>query len=224
MQVLEAKKFDVQVQQLDLSIEPLEKPLPSCVFCKRQLVTIVLKNISKNGNSYDIHECAQCEIAMLNPFPSDLELGKLYSSGNYRATKGKRFGHIIETLIHLGRIKKRKRIHQFTKVGKILDTGCGRGLFLDVMRRGGWDVIGTEFNEETASHAIKAYGLKVFPGDIIQHKLKSESIDAININQVLEHLKNPHEIIMESKIIGDFYRVPSDQSYIVDMKNGNSNS
>ena len=32
------------------------------------------------------------------------------------------------------------------------------------------------------------------------------------------------EIIMESKIIGDFYRVPTDQSYIVDMKNGNSNS
>jgi 2-polyprenyl-3-methyl-5-hydroxy-6-metoxy-1,4-benzoquinol methylase len=67
------------------------------------------------------------------------------------------------------------------------------------MRRGGWDVIGTEFNEETASHATKAYGLKVFPGNIIQHKLKSESIDAINVNQVLEHLKNPHEIIMESK-------------------------
>ena len=32
------------------------------------------------------------------------------------------------------------------------------------------------------------------------------------------------EIIMESKIIGDFYHVPTNQSYIVDMKNGNSNS
>jgi 2-polyprenyl-3-methyl-5-hydroxy-6-metoxy-1,4-benzoquinol methylase len=66
------------------------------------------------------------------------------------------------------------------------------------MQRGGWDAIGTEFNEETASHATNAYGLKIFPGDIAQHKLKSESIDAININQVLEHLKNPHEVIKES--------------------------
>jgi 2-polyprenyl-3-methyl-5-hydroxy-6-metoxy-1,4-benzoquinol methylase len=135
---------------------------------------------------------------MLNPFLSDIELGKLYSSGNYRTAKGERFGYIIETLIHLGRIKKRKRIQQFIKPGKILDIGCGRGLFLNVMQRGGWDAIGTEFNEETASHATNAYGLKIFPGDIAQHKLKSESIDAININQVLEHLKNPHEVIKES--------------------------
>jgi 2-polyprenyl-3-methyl-5-hydroxy-6-metoxy-1,4-benzoquinol methylase len=201
MQVLEAKKFNAQVQQLDNLIKSFDKQPPplNCVFCKRKLVTIVLKNIPKNGNFYNIHECDHCQISMLDPFPSDAELAKLYSSGNYRAAKGKRFGYIIETLIHLVRIKKRRRIQRFAKAGKILDIGCGRGLFLDLMSRDGWDTIGTEFNEETASHAIKAYGLKVFPGDIIQHKLKSGSIDAININQVLEHLKNPHEVIMESK-------------------------
>ena len=171
---------------------------PNCIFCKKELAILVLKNISKNGNSYDIYECDQCEIAMLNPFATDIELAKLYSCGNYRTAKGKRFGYIIETLIHLGRIKKRKRIHQFIKTGKILDIGCGRGLFLDVMRRGGWDTIGTEFNEETASYAINTYGLKILPGDIAQHKLPAESLDAININQVLEHLKNPDKVLEES--------------------------
>ena len=171
---------------------------PNCIFCKKELAILVLTNISKNGNSYDIYECDQCEIAMLNPFPTDIELAKLYSCGNYRTTKGKRFGYIIETLIHLGRIKKRKRIHQFVKTGKILDIGCGRGLFLDVMRRGGWDTIGTEFNEETASYAINTYGLKILPGDIAQYKLPAESLDAININQVLEHLKNPDKVLEES--------------------------
>jgi len=171
---------------------------PNCIFCKKELAILVLTNISKNGNSYDIYECDQCEIAMLNPFATDIELAKLYSCGNYRTAKGKRFGYIIETLIHLGRIKKRKRIHQFVKTGKILDIGCGRGLFLDVMRRGGWDTIGTEFNEETASYAINTYGLKILPGDIAQHKLPAESLDAININQVLEHLKNPDKVLEES--------------------------
>ena len=70
---------------------------PNCIFCKKELAILVLKNISKNGNSYDIYECDQCEIAMLNPFATDIELAKLYSSGNYRTTKGKRFGYIIET-------------------------------------------------------------------------------------------------------------------------------
>tara|TARA_B110000438_G_scaffold149665_1_gene143991 strand:- start:40 stop:888 length:849 start_codon:yes stop_codon:yes gene_type:complete len=135
---------------------------------------------------------------MLHPFPSEEELTKLYSCGNYRTKTGKRFGSTIEFLIYLGRLRKRRRISQFVKVGKILDIGCGRGLFLDVMRRGGWDPIGTELNEKTAFYAFKTYGLKVLHGDITQHKLLSQSLDAININQVLEHLKNPDQVIEES--------------------------
>ena len=164
----------------------------------RESAVSILENIPKNGKSYNVSECVECEIAMTHPLPSDEELARLYSCGNYRTDEGKRFGFLIESLIYLGRIRKRIRINRFIKPGKILDIGCGRGLFLDVMRRGGWDTIGTEFNEETSSHAIKNYSLKIFPGDIIQHKLKAESLDVININQVLEHLKNPDAIIKES--------------------------
>ena len=122
---------------------------------------------------------------------------QLYSTGNYRTDTGKRFIPPIEALIRLGRILKRERINQFVKPGKILDIGCGGGVFLDVMRRGGWETIGTELNEETASYAIKVYGLKIITGDIIQHQLPAKSMDAINISQVLEHLKNPNEVIEE---------------------------
>lgn len=170
---------------------------PDCVFCDKSLTRSVLENVLKSGNAYDIFECVECKIAMIHPLPSDDYLAKLYSDGNYRTQEGKRFGFIIESLIHLGRIKKRRRINQFVKSGEILDIGCGRGLFLDVMRRGGWKTIGTELNEITASYASKAYGLKILPGDITQHQLPGESFNAININQVLEHLKNPHEVIEE---------------------------
>lgn len=173
-------------------------PNPECTFCKKKLITLILNNILTYGEFYDVYECVQCKISMLHPFPSDETLTKLYSCGSYRTDRGKRFGFLIESLIHLGRIRKRRRISQFIKTGKILDIGCGRGLFLDVMRRGGWDTIGTEFNEETASHAINTYGLKILPGDIDQHKLLTESLDAININQVLEHLKNPDKVLEES--------------------------
>ena len=120
---------------------------PSCTFCKKKLTTYVLENILINKNFYNLYKCDQCKIGMLHPFPSEEELTKLYSCGNYRTKTGKRFGSTIEFLIYLGRLRKRGRISQFVKVGKILDIGCGRGLFLDVMRRGGWDPIGTELNE-----------------------------------------------------------------------------
>ena len=177
---------------MDKDISP-----PHCIFCKAKLTVAVLKSVPKIGKIYDVTECAECEIAMTHPFPSNDVLAELYSGGNYRTSEGKRFGSLIESLIHLGRIKKRRRINKFVEPGKILDIGCGRGLFLDVMRRGGWSAIGTELNEEIASHAINTYDLQILPGDIIQHQLPGESFNAININQVLEHLKNPHEVIEE---------------------------
>jgi len=175
-----------------------KNPKPKCTFCDKRLTVSVLKNFSKNGYSYDVLGCIECEIAMTHPLPPDDELEKLYSCGNYRTSKGKRFGSLLEFLIYLGRIRKRRRINQLIKPGKILDIGCGRGLFLDVMRRGGWSVIGTELNEETASYATKIYDLKILTGDIIQYQLPAESLDVVNINQVLEHLKNPNEILDES--------------------------
>jgi len=173
-------------------------PKPKCIFCGQKTTISILEKIQKNGKSYNVSECVECKIAMTHPLPSDEELAKLYSCGNYRTEKGKRFGFLIESLIYLGRIRKRFRIQRFIKLGKILDVGCGRGLFLKVMHNGGWDTIGTEFNEQTASYAIKTYGLKIFPGEITKHKFSSESLDVININQVLEHLKSPNEVIEES--------------------------
>ncbi len=172
--------------------------MPECIFCGKGITVSVLKNIQIHGNLYNVSECVECEIGMTHPFPSDNELAKLYSSGNYRTSTGKRFGIIIEFLIYLGRLKKRGTINKFINPGKILDIGCGRGLFLDVMRRGGWSVIGTELNDETASYAIKTYNITIFSSDIIQQKLPTGSLDAININQVLEHLKNPGKVIEES--------------------------
>jgi SAM-dependent methyltransferase len=47
--------------------------------------------------------------------------------------------------------------------------------------------------------ATKVYGLEVLTGDLIKHKLGEQSLDAININQVLEHLKNPNEAFLECR-------------------------
>jgi len=170
-----------------------------CIFCGKEATISVLKNIPKNGKTYNISECAECRIAVTHPFPSGDELARLYSCGNYRTNQGKRFGNLIESLIHLGRLIKRGRITKHIKPGRILDIGCGRGLFLDVMRRGGWSVLGTELSKETASYASEVYDLEVLTGDLIKHQLPGESLDAININQVLEHLKNPAEVLTECR-------------------------
>ncbi len=171
---------------------------PDCVFCGKALSISVLKDINRNGIVSNLSGCAGCRVPMIHPFPSDKEIADLYSTGNYRTGEGTRFNFLIEFLIYLGSIVKRKRIEKYKKTGKILDVGCGRGLFLDIMRRGGWSVVGSELNKETASYAENIYGLKVYTGKLIDQFLAPESFDAVNICGVLEHLKNPGEVLSEA--------------------------
>jgi SAM-dependent methyltransferase len=170
---------------------------PNCAFCGNPLSVSVLSDISVNEILCNVSECADCEIGMVHPFPSDQKLSNLYSTGNYRTDGGTRFNFLVEYLIYLGSVVKRKRIEKYSSKGKILDIGCGRGLFMDIMRRGGWEVEGSELNKETASYAEQAYDLKVYPGKITDHTLPPEDFEAINVCGVLEHLKEPGEVLTE---------------------------
>ena len=175
-----------------------ESQKPDCVFCEKPLSIPVLKNIYRNGMVWNVSECAECQIAMINPFPSDKKIASLYSTGNYRTDGGTRFVFLIEHLIYLGNLLERMRIEKYAQIGKVLDVGCGRGLFLDIMRRGGWHVVGSELNKETASYAENVYGLKVYTGNIAEHFLAPESFQVINIRGVLEHLKEPDAMLSEA--------------------------
>lgn len=93
---------------------------------------------------------------------------------------------------------RKKRVNRLVKKGRILDIGCGRGLFLDIMKRDGWAVTGAEFNKETASYASEVYGIKVITESSID-TLYDESFDVITINHVLEHSQRPAELISECK-------------------------
>tara|TARA_B100000315_G_scaffold179439_1_gene168181 strand:+ start:122 stop:1111 length:990 start_codon:yes stop_codon:yes gene_type:complete len=176
-----------------------ESQKPNCTFCGKPLSIPVLKNIRRSGIICNISECAECQIAMTHPFPSDKEIAELYSTGNYRTDGGTRFNPFIENLIYRASVVKRKRIEKYTKIGKIIDIGCGRGLFLDIMRRGGWDVVGAELNEETASYAEHVYGLKVYAGEIAKRSLAQKSFDVIHVCGVLEHSKEPDTVLSEAR-------------------------
>jgi 2-polyprenyl-3-methyl-5-hydroxy-6-metoxy-1,4-benzoquinol methylase len=156
-------------------------------------------NIERDGKEYDIYLCKKCLIGVLSPMPSIEALKSLYSSESYRATSGVKFNEFFEQLIYLFRIRRKRRIKEYIKRGRILDIGCGRGLFLNIMRKDGWDVMGAEFDEEIASNAFKAYGVSVKTGNPSEWGLSDESFDVITINHALEHIKNPVEILNASK-------------------------
>ena len=104
--------------------------MPECIFCGKDITVSVLKNIQTHGNLYNISECVEYEIGMTHPFPSDNELAKLYSSGNYRTSTGKRFGIIIESLIYLGGSKNEGRLINLSTQERFSTSDVGAGCSL----------------------------------------------------------------------------------------------
>ena len=179
----------------DLNLKA-KSTFPTCSFCDQQIEKIVFKNIVKFGEKYNIFECLTCQTWITSPKPSIKELSKLYSTGNYRAKTGKRFIPILENIIRFLTIRKRDRIKKYFNRGRILDIGCGRGLFLNLMKEDGWTVTGQEFDGKSASYAINNYGIDVHTGSLAD-KFENESFDVVNINHVLEHMEKPGETLSE---------------------------
>jgi 2-polyprenyl-3-methyl-5-hydroxy-6-metoxy-1,4-benzoquinol methylase len=166
-----------------------------CSICDRPLGRIVIENVRAEDNRYDIHYCDACNIGATTPVVSPEVLAELYSTGMYRGESGKRFIAPIESMIYLARLFRKRRIERHVARGRILDIGCGRGLFLDVMRSQGWSVAGVEFNEETAASASRAYGITIVPENRMGESFPDASFDVITMNHVLEHMYGPAETL-----------------------------
>jgi SAM-dependent methyltransferase len=78
----------------------------------------------------------------------------------------------------------------FDGAGEVVDLGCGRGEFLDVLRARGIAARGVDINPEMVE-VCRAKGLKVEVGDALSflRALPNESVGGIFSAQVVEHLE-----------------------------------
>jgi 2-polyprenyl-3-methyl-5-hydroxy-6-metoxy-1,4-benzoquinol methylase len=83
--------------------------------------------------------------------------------------------------------------------GRLLDVGCGNGLFLDQMRQLGWEVVGVEPDREAVSVAREKLGLVVFHGSLEEVKFPDGHFDAITMNHVIEHVPDPIGLLKECR-------------------------
>jgi len=73
--------------------------------------------------------------------------------------------------------------------GKMLDIGCGVGIFMDIMKENGWDVYGQDISPFAVEYCEKK-GYKVFKGNLSDIKI-SEKFDLITMLDVIAHIENP---------------------------------
>ncbi len=85
--------------------------------------------------------------------------------------------------------------------GRILDVGCGNGLFLSWMKELGWEVVGVEPDEKAVKVAREEYGLEVYQGTLESIKFPDNSFDVITMSHVIEHVPDPLTLLYECKRI-----------------------
>ena len=78
----------------------------------------------------------------------------------------------------------------FEKATNVLDVGCGRGEFLDLLRERGVTASGIELNHDMAE-VCRSRNLIVSEGDVISHldTLQDDSLGGLFAAQVVEHLE-----------------------------------
>ncbi len=94
-----------------------------------------------------------------------------------------------------------KKISKFKKGGRILDIGCGPGLFLDEAKRQGWEVQGADLSKWGQDYAKSKFLIDVFQGFLTEAGFADRSFDVIVMNDVIEHLEDPKAVLKEIRRI-----------------------
>lgn len=167
----------------------VERP---CEICGSQTQTHLYE-----VNGFPVVRCRECGLVFIGRRPRPEELLALYDEAYYEDSSQPGYNGYAEA-------EARKRHHDRTllreietyrRPGQMIEIGCAYGYFLDEARRRGWGVRGIEPSAHAARHARERFGLDVGERPFTEMPVEPESLDAVVLWDVIEHLSDPRETV-----------------------------
>ena len=171
--------------------------LSPCTVCGSKRASFLFERES-DGNDVSplsIYRCDVCANVYLGLYDSGY-IDDLYEY--YRKYLGKPKDELFSPLTALSYMKVLGLFARHNLGKRILDVGCGKGDFVDVGLRSGWEVSGIEL-AQPAVEIAQSFGLPVNQCDFFSNSIKSASFDIVTMFEVLEHLPNPVEFLKRAE-------------------------
>ncbi|HUO94238.1 MAG TPA: class I SAM-dependent methyltransferase [Rhizomicrobium sp.] len=162
--------------------------------------------ISK-ANGLDVIDCAMCGFRHVVPLPHAHALEATYREDYYRDEKPSFLTHAGEDQ-DWAELAQNDRLEIFERLlpsqrRRLLDIGSGPGFFLRTAKSRGWQVLGVEPSRQAAAHA-RALGLEVAEGFFNTETAPGLGhFDAIQLNNVLEHVPDPAALLIAARQLLD---------------------
>ncbi|MCZ2278353.1 MAG: class I SAM-dependent methyltransferase [Bacteroidia bacterium] len=177
--------------------------LTACPVCKSLSAAFLkVKDFTVSHETFSIAACMGCGLKFTNPRPDLDSIGSYYKSEEYISHSGSGKGLIprIYRLVQGYNLNlKYQHVKKMTRLnkGRLLDYGCGRGDFLKLMQKKGWQVQGIEPSADAVSIASST-GIEVGNPSSVS-LLSDHCFDVISLWHVLEHIHELNQAISQFK-------------------------
>jgi SAM-dependent methyltransferase len=155
------------------------------------------------AENFTVVRCAQCGLVRIDPPPPPAELGRYYpetywfAPGESAATRLEETYRRIVLGDHVRFVERALR--SSSARGRLLDVGCGGGLFLGMMRGRGFHVAGLDYSPSAAGIAWHQQHAPAVAGDLARAPFGDHYFAGITMFHVLEHLYDPRAYIESAR-------------------------
>ena len=146
---------------------------------------------------YHIQRCNSCGLVYLNPRPDDEEMRSFYT-GHLSGSIEEYRDSFLKTSAYNLYYYLTRRIPRATH-GKILDVGCGIGMYVRYLIRSGWDAVGIEPEKRMYEIAKNSLHLPVYNTILEEFACPDETFDVITMYQTLEHVPSPLSVLKAAR-------------------------